>query len=147
MRRYFCALVIGVLITVTVTSCSSLQMLKRHNKKEKEPITFVFYNADGAEDPWTDPVAKEITKATGVTLETDYPVNGSAERIALMIATGEYPDLIFAKGDAGALIDSGSLIDLSELIDKYGPNIKKLYGDEYEKLRYSEDDPSIYQLS
>ncbi|HAU86296.1 MAG TPA: sugar ABC transporter substrate-binding protein [Lachnospiraceae bacterium] len=147
MRRYFCALVIGILISITVTSCSSLQILKSHNKQEKEPITFVFYNADGVEDPWTDPVAKEITKATGVTLETDYPVNGSAERIALMIATGEYPDLIFAKGDAGTLIDSRSLIDLSELIDKYGPNIKKLYGDEYEKLRYSEDDPSIYQLS
>ncbi len=35
---------------------------------------------------------------------------------------------------------------MSDLIDEYGPNIKKLYGDEYENLRYSSDDPSIYQL-
>ena len=41
-----------------------------------EPITFTFYNADGTEDPWTDPVAKKITQETGVTLKTEYPSNG-----------------------------------------------------------------------
>jgi len=30
---------------------------------------------------------------------------------------------------------------------EYGPNIKKLYGDEFEKLKQSADDPSIYQFS
>lgn len=147
MRSVTKGFALCIIVVLSVTSCGRLGVHKKKNRTEKEPITFVFYNADGTEDPWTDPVAKEITKETGVTLETDYPLNGSAERIALMIATGEYPDLIFAKGDAGALIDSGSLIDLSELIDKYGPHIKKLYGKEYEKLRYSKADPSIYQLS
>lgn len=147
MRNVTKSIALCMVTVLSVTGCSSLGQGSNKEEAEKKPITFVFYNADGTEDPWTDPVAKEITKATGVTLETDYPLNGSAERIALMIATGEYPDLIFAKGDAGALIDSGSLIDLSSLIDKYGPHIKELYGDEYEKLRYSEEDPSIYQLS
>ena len=36
---------------------------------------------------------------------------------------------------------------MTDLIEEYGPNIKKLYGDEFDKLKYSEDDPSIYQLS
>lgn len=116
------------------------------SQEDLEPVTFTFYNADGMEDTWTDPVAQKITEKTGVTLKMDYPVDASDNRIALMVATGEYPDLVFAKGDAPTLIQNDALIDMSDLIDEYGPNIKKLYGDEYENLRYSSDDPSIYQL-
>lgn len=116
------------------------------SQEDLEPVTFTFYNADGMEDTWTDPVAQKITEKTGVTLKMDYPADASDNRIALMVATGEYPDLVFAKGDAPTLIQNDALIDMSDLIDEYGPNIKKLYGDEYENLRYSSDDPSIYQL-
>ncbi|SET46703.1 extracellular solute-binding protein [[Clostridium] polysaccharolyticum] len=144
MKRYIAGVIISMLCMLMLAGCSRIHQTDKAGRK---PITFVFYNADGKEDPWTDPVAEAITKATGVTLETDYPINGSDERIALMIATGEYPDLIFAKGDAGALIDNGSLLDLSDLIDQYGPHIKQFYGEEYEKLRYSQEDKSIYQLS
>lgn len=116
-------------------------------KEGLEPITFTFYNADGQEDPWTDPVAQAITEATGVTLETDYPVDGDDQRVSLMIASSEYPDIIFAKGDADALIDAGALIDMTDLIEEYGPNIKKLYGENFARLKYSQEDPAIYQLA
>lgn len=116
------------------------------NSKE-EVIELTFYNADGQEDPWTDPVALALTEATGVKLKTDYPVSADDERVALMIAEQNYPDMIFAKGDAGSLIEAGALIDMTDLIEEYGPNIKKLYGEEFDKLKYSKDDPSIYQLS
>lgn len=111
-----------------------------------EPITFTFYNSDGAEDPWTDPVALAITEATGVTLDTLYPSDVEEKTVELMIATGELPDLIFAKGDSDILIEQGALIDLSDLIDEYGPHIKALYGDEYEKLQSSRENLAIYQL-
>ena len=111
-----------------------------------EPGTFTFYNADGLEDTWTDPVAQTITEKTGVTLKMDYPADSNDNRIELMVATGEYPDFVFAKGSVSTLIRNDALIDMSDLIDEYGPNIKKLYGDEYENLRYSSEDPSIYQL-
>lgn len=113
----------------------------------KEVVELTFYNADGQEDPWTDPVALALTEATGVKLKTDYPVSSDDNKIALMIAEGSYPDLIFAKGDAGNLIDAGALIDMTDLIEEYGPNIKKLYGEELPKLKYTVDDPAIYQLS
>lgn len=111
-----------------------------------EPVTFTFYNADGLEDTWTDPVAQMITEKTGVTLKMDYPADSNDNRIELMVATGEYPDFVFAKGSVSTLIRNDALIDMSDLIDEYGPNIKKLYGDEYENLRFSSEDPSIYQL-
>lgn len=117
------------------------------NSSGDDVVELTFYNADGQEDPWTDPVAQELTKKTGVKLKTDYPVGSDTQRIALMIAEQKFPDMIYAKGDAGSLIDAGALIDMTDLIEQYGPNIKKLYGDEFDKLKHSEEDPSIYQLS
>lgn len=110
-------------------------------------VELTFYNADGVEDPWTDPVAQALTEKTGVKLKTEYPVSSDDQKVALMIAEQNYPDMIFAKGDAGSLIDAGALIDMTELIEEYGPNIKKLYGEEFDKLKHSTEDPSIYQLS
>ena len=115
-----------------------------------EVIELTFFNADAnQDDPWTDPVAEAITAATGVKLKTTRPVGGNDEReaVALMIAEQNYPDIIFAKGSAGNMIDAGAMIDMTDLIEQYGPNIKKLYGEEFEKLKQSADDPSIYQLS
>lgn len=112
-----------------------------------EVVEFTFYNQDGKADPWTDPVALAITEKTGVKLKTDYPVTSDDKKVALMLADQKYPDLIFAKGDVSQLIEIGAMVDMSDLIEEYGPNIKKLYGDEYDKLRFSKDDPAIYQLS
>lgn len=115
-----------------------------------EVVELTFFHADGnQDDPWTDPVAQAITEKTGVKLKTTYPIGGNdqSEAVALMIAEQKYPDIIFAKGSANSLIEAGALIDMSDLIDQYGTNIKKLYGDEFDKLRQSADDPSIYQLS
>lgn len=117
---------------------------------DKFPITFEYFNADGKNGNWDNPVAKAITEATGVTLDVSYPVasQGDAkEDIALMIANDEYPDMIYAKGSATDLYQAGALIDMTDLIEKYGPNIKKMYGAEMEKLKWSQDDPGIYQLS
>ena len=117
---------------------------------DKSPITFEYFNADGKNGNWDNPVAKAITEATGVTLDVSYPVasQGDAkEDVALMFANDEYPDMIYAKGSATDLYQAGALIDMTDLIEKYGPNIKKMYGAEMEKLKWSQDDPGIYQLS
>lgn len=117
---------------------------------DKSPITFEYFNADGKNGNWDNPVAKAITEATGVTLDVSYPVasQGDAkEDVALMIANDEYPDMIYAKDSATDLYQAGALIDMTDLIEKYGPNIKKMYGAEMEKLKWSQDDPGIYQLS
>jgi len=92
------------------------------------------------------PVGMKITELTGVTLEIDYPVGDPQQKISLMAASGEYPDLVFAKNDVNMLIEAGGLIDLAPLIEEHGPNIKKLYGDYMKRLRWSKDDDSIYFL-
>lgn len=119
-------------------------------EEDLSPITFEYYNADGKNADWDNPVARAITDATGVTLEVSYPVSSTgdpAEDVALMIANNEYPDLIYAKGSATDLYEAGAFIDMTDLIEQYGPNIKKMYGEELEKLKWGEGDDGIYQLS
>ena len=151
-RRIACGIMTGSLL-MGLYGCSAAESTvavdtqQQENTQESlDPVTFTFYSADGLEDTWTDPVAQTITEKTGVTLKMDYPADSNDSRIELMVATGEYPDFVFAKGSVSALIRNDALIDMSDLINEYGPNIKKLYGDEYENLRYSSEDPSIYQL-
>ena len=151
-RRIACGIMTGSLL-MGLYGCSAAEntvsvdtQQQETTQESLEPVTFTFYSADGLEDTWTDPVAQMLTEKTGVTLKMDYPADSNDNRIELMVATGEYPDFVFAKGSVSTLIRNDALIDMSDLIDEYGPNIKKLYGDEYENLRYSSEDPSIYQL-
>jgi putative aldouronate transport system substrate-binding protein len=113
----------------------------------KTPITFTFYNEDASEDmPFDDPVAIRIKGATGVTLKVDRPVGGDQQSIALMLASGQYPDLIFAKGQVTMLIEAGVVLPLDELIERRGQNLKELYGDQIVRLRNSLQDPHIYTV-
>ncbi|MBU3112210.1 ABC transporter substrate-binding protein [Clostridium lacusfryxellense] len=150
------ALSIFVVITIFISVFTSYNLLKGKESKDdnekatnNKPITLTMYSQDpnGDEDGFQNPVAKEITKATGVTLKIRYPVGNVAEDISLMIASKEYPDLVFSKGEQlNQLVSASSLIDLTPLIDKFGPNIKKLYGNYMNRNKYSINDKSIYTL-
>ncbi|MNH83669.1 Lipoprotein LipO precursor [compost metagenome] len=114
------------------------------------PVTFTFFGADASPN-WNnmkDDVGQEIIKKTGVTINAEYDVGsgGGDQKISLMAASGEYPDLIFAKGNLGTLVDAGALIDLTDLIDKYAPNLKKIYSSNMNRLKYSNEDPKIYSI-
>lgn len=63
-----------------------------------------------------------------------------------MAASGQYPDIIFGKGNINIIKNAGGLIALDELIEQNAPNIKALYGDYINRLRWSKDDPKIYVL-
>lgn len=144
-------------LTAAVILFSAIVMLAGCNKAgdktvastagSKDPITFTFFTADANEDmPFTDPVAQEIIKRTGVTLQVDRPVAGDTQAIPLMMAAGDYSDLIYAKGELTKLIDAGAIVALDDLIEKYGANMKDLYGDQIVRLKTSIQDPAIYSV-
>lgn len=112
------------------------------------PMTLSYYSADSNAN-WNnmqDAVGKQITEKTGITLQAEFAVDGSNQKLPLLVASGEYPDLVFAKGDANLFVDSGAYIDLTDLIDKHAPNLKKLYGDYMSRLKWSNEDESIYVI-
>jgi len=98
---------------------------------KKDPVTFTFWNYDGTKDtPYTDAVAKEIQRLTGVTLKISYPVNGQGDStVATMVASGDVPDIVYAKGSTSKFYDTGLIVKLDDYINKEGQNIKDLYGD------------------
>lgn len=117
---------------------------------DTSPVTFTFFGADASPN-WNkmqDEVGKVITEKTGVTIDAEFDVGsgGGDQKIAMMAASGDVPDMIFAKGSLSTLVDAGLIIDMTELIDKYAPNLKKVYGDNMNRLKYSLEDQSIYQI-
>ena len=97
---------------------------------ETAPVTFTFFGAD-ANPNWSnmqDEVGKEITKQTGVTLNAEFAMSDPSQRLALIAASGDYPDLISPKGDLDKLIDAGAMLDLTDLIEEHAPNLKTVRG-------------------
>ncbi len=137
--------VLGLLICLSlVLGCAGTLGLAEN----AEPITFTAFLKDlnPNYENFESPVAQEITKRTGVTLQVEYPVGDLVQKLGLMIASDMYPDLLFVGGELNKFVEAEAVIDLEPLIDEYSPNIKKMYGDYLDRLRFSKDDPSIYTV-
>ncbi|BCZ44160.1 ABC transporter substrate-binding protein [Clostridium gelidum] len=138
---------VAALLTGCGSSNKSGDTVETSSKTDKAPVTLTFFTKDATEDmPFDDEVAKKITELTGVTLKITHPVAGDEQAIPLMIASGDYPDLIYGKGDTGKLVDAGAIIKLDDYIEKKGDKLKALYGDQLKRLKYSTEDPSIYTV-
>ncbi len=132
-----------------LSGCSSKDSSSNESDGKKDGVTeLTLFSAD-PHSQWDDmqsPVSKLVTEKTGVTLKPEFDVNGGTQKIALMVASGEYPDLIAPKGGAGTLVEAGALIDLTDLIEEHAPNLKKIYGDYMSRLKWSSEDEGIYIL-
>ena len=114
----------------------------------KQPITFTYFSEDSSTN-WNnmnDEVGKVIKEKTGVTLSAEFAVGDPVQKLSLIAATGNYPDLIAAKADVGKLVDAGAILDLTDLINEHAPNIKKMLGDKIVRTKYSLDDQAIYAV-
>lgn len=115
---------------------------------ELKPVTLTYFSEDSSTN-WNnmkDEVGKIITEKTGVTLDAEFAVGDPVQKISLIAATGNYPDLIAAKADVGKLVDAGAILDLTDLIEKHAPNIKKMLGDKIVRTKYSLEDQAIYSI-
>ncbi|MFD5021043.1 extracellular solute-binding protein [Paenibacillus sp. NPDC058367] len=108
---------------------------------KQEPITLTWFDSNTKGEPFTDAVAQEITKKTGIEISIQQPTGNPTEKLSLMLASGDYPDVVvMSRGDASLdkYITSGAFIPLDELIEKNGPDIKEMYGDTLTKTRYKD---------
>lgn len=84
--------------------------------------------ANLGETPW----AQYVMEKTGIKIEFQHPTQGSEdEAFAVMIASGEYPDIIehtwtTYSGGAGAAINDGVIISLDDYMETNAPNLSKL---------------------
>jgi putative aldouronate transport system substrate-binding protein len=87
-------------------------------------------------DPVNNPVAKVLKEKTGVTLEVEYTTTPENERLNLMFASGDMPDMVMGPYWGGKDVHTqiikkaakeGLLMPLDELIEKVGPDLKDAF--------------------
>jgi putative aldouronate transport system substrate-binding protein len=119
------------------------RLLFGNNKKIIEFTAF--YAAPGIELNKDNEIKNIIASKTGVMVtETWLHGQTAQDAVAMLIASGEYPDFIDGGDASKQLYEAGALIALDDYIDKY-PNIKAYYSDEeWDRLRQS--DGHIYWI-
>ncbi len=113
-------------------------------KDANDPITFTYFVRDTGVAPADDnPVLNKIQELTGVTLKFEYLVGDLDQKLGVMMAGGDYPDLIFAGDSATKLMSAGAFIPLEDMLPNY-PNLWAMYKDTIEQQK--QDDGHVYQL-
>jgi len=146
MKKTTIALVMAALLSVSALSaCSGNNKAPADNNEAgqeagSQPIKLTFFDKNTG-DLFTNPVALEITKRTGITVEIQQPTGNPDEKLNLMLTSNTLPDIVLMDRRSDIVnkyIAAKAIIPLNELIDKHGPNIKSMYGDVLNKSRYTD---------
>lgn len=93
-----------------------------------------------------DEIAQAIMERTGLHIEVLDATENPEEKIDLMLAYQNYPDMILVGlDDIGRYRDSGCLVDISSYVNQEDSNVRKMYGDVLKRLK--EPDGKLYYLS
>ena len=112
-----------------------------------EEVTLTFFDKNSGTRTFDDPIALELMKRTGVNIELMAPTGDPGEKLALMLAGLNYPDIVLMDRSSDIVkqyIEAGALVNLSEYMDLM-PNVVAMYGETLNKTRY--DDGNNYYLS
>lgn len=134
MKKYSVVLMLLVLVMV-VSSFAIAEDLKEISMFHSDPLP---------DYPGSTILGDIIREETGVKLEREYLVGDLETRVGLMIASGDYPDILYAAHYTQRLVDAGALIPLEDLIEEHAPNIAKYYAGHMESI--TAPDGHIYFL-
>jgi putative aldouronate transport system substrate-binding protein len=99
-------------------------------------------------DQYNNPVARAIREKTGVTVEYEGIMMSETERLNLMFASGDMPDIVNAPfwggngGETGVIkraAAQGMLLPIEDMLEKY-PNVKRAYDIGVISQKYLETD-------
>ena len=110
---------------------------------ERTPATFSLLQmaaATSTVDPWIDtPVGQYLQEKTNVELEIEFLVGSDVrQKASLLIAAGEYPDLLTTSDASGDLKAAGAFVPLNDYIAN-STNIKNCFTESQIKLMTQED--------
>lgn len=132
--------------TTTTSAGQTTQGGETTTEVELEPITFTMFVAGPGEAPPDDnKVVQKIQEITGVTIEFEFLVGDMEQKVGIMIAGGDYPDLIGAGQARGRFLNAGSFAALDDYLPNY-PNLWNHYSDYLDRLRSVSADDKIYIL-
>jgi ABC-type glycerol-3-phosphate transport system substrate-binding protein len=118
--------------------------------QEEAPASFTIFRMESSNTtipPEDTPVGKKLQELTNVNISIEYLVGTDVrQKASLMIAGGDYPDLILPADASGDFLAAGAFVNLSEWIEG-SENLKNNYTDvEMNLMKASSDDGGIYWL-
>ena len=110
----------------------TLPIVKDPSKMEPIKIAVVI-GADSSVPTKDKEMTKKIAEETGIPIEwQEIPADGSAEKINLMLTSGEYPD-VFWNGISSDMAvqysDQDVFVPTEDLIDQYAPKLAQIFKD------------------
>jgi len=140
-------IVFAALAIFAITAAMTAQTADQLPVTKLPPITITVFNSNTMPVPPDDNRAMKLIKdKLGVTIKWDMAVGDIDQKIGVMIAGQDYPDLLHVSSQK--FIDAGALIPLEDLVEKYAPNLKKHY--QYDPIvwqKLHEKDGHIYCLA
>ena len=107
------------------------------------PISIsVFSMAAMQQPPADNKIYRWIDDNLHVTFTWDILVGDRDQKIGVMIAGGDYPDILHI--DSTKFYEAGALLPLEDLIVKYAPRLRAHYAEAWERMK--EEDGHIYTL-
>ena len=107
------------------------------------PINITVFSMAGHQQPPSgNRIYKWMADNLNVTFTWDILVGDKDQKIGVLIAGGDYPDMLHV--DSQKFYEAGALIPLDDLIDKYAPRLKAHYAEYWERMK--EDDGKVYTL-
>jgi len=142
-KTFLSGLTVLMLLALLLGSCSKDGSAAAGEKADDYPIELSVFTIQQQQVPPEDnKIYQWMEETFNVTFEWDIAIGEKDQKIGVMIASGEFPDLV--EIDSPKFIDAGAVIPLEDLIEEYGPNLKKHYANDWEKLK--EADGHIYCL-
>jgi putative aldouronate transport system substrate-binding protein len=116
-----------------------------------EPQTFTVYIGDTLNNTTTQwgntPVGQIVEDITGIKLDIEYIIGADdRERAALIIATGDYRDIILGHNQHGLFYEAGAFVSIDDLYNQYAVNTQRWWGDSIELIR-NRDNGLLWGLS
>lgn len=133
-----CAVAVGTSLFV---GCSADKVSTDGN------ITLTAYDSNVAKSFGEDDVSREIISKTGVTLNYSQSSGDAKEKLNLMLASNDYPNLLLIGRSTGLIdkfIQAKAILPLDELIEEHAPNIKEQYGEYLDRAK--SEDGHVYGL-
>ncbi len=140
-RNWLAALLTGLLsVSFVLTGCGgsdssssststsgSATATGSASAEKLDPIEISFFISDPGQAPTPDnKIYKKIKEELGVTCNFEFLVGDKNQKIGVMIAGGEYPDVITLGSDTvSKFTGAGALVPLEDIIEKDAPNLKK----------------------
>ena len=148
MKKRILAAMLTLSMVVSMTACGNSEAggskdSAKNNGNGDEPYTVTMV-LNGSTQPDEERIEQKINEILEPELNANLdivvlPWASASQQLQLMLSGDEKIDVFYTQAtNAVQYMNAGQIIDMSELIDKYGTNIKQIYGEDIAKINQIE---------